>query len=280
MQITAGIAMRIVKTVTIILFVLAVILFAGFGLYDRLLSDNKAPVITCAEDTVSVSVNDPESALLSGVTARDNRDGDLTRAVMVGGVSKLIDDDTAKVTYYVFDRADNMGSATRFVRYEDYRRPEITVETPLVYAVGESISVAERLKATDVIDGDITDQIRVSATDITANVEGTYHITMFVTNSMGDTAELKLPLCIRGTGLTNGQIVLSRYLVTVERGAQFDAEDYYEGTRLPSGRAANVSDIVISGEVDTNTPGVYQVLYEGKTGSGTVLTATLAVVVE
>ncbi|MBR6950406.1 MAG: bacterial Ig-like domain-containing protein [Oscillospiraceae bacterium] len=272
--------MRIVKTVTIILFVLAVALSAGFGLYDRLLSDTKAPVITCGEDTVSVSVNDPESALLAGVTARDDRDGDLTGSVTVGGVSKLIDDDTARVTYYVFDRADNMGSATRFVRYTDYRRPEITVESPLLYAVGENISVAERLKATDVIDGDITGQLRVSATDITANVEGTYQITVYVTNSMGDTAELKLPLCIRGTGLNEGQIVLSRYLVTVGRGEAFDPEEYFEDARLPSGRRVSISDLKISGEVDTETPGVYQVLYTGVTGSGTSLAATLAVIVE
>ena len=272
--------MRIVKIITIILFVLAVALFACLGLYDRLLSDTKAPVITCADDTVSVSVNDPESALLTGVTARDNRDGDLTSKIIVGGVSKLIDDDTAKVTYYVFDRADNMGSATRFVRYTDYSRPEITVEMPLVYAAGENISVVERLKATDVIDGDITDHIRVSATDITANTEGTYHITVFVTNSMGDTTELKLPLCIHGMGLTSGQLILSQYLIRLERGAQFDPEEYYQGAQLASGRSVTVSDLEISGEVDTDVPGIYQVLYEAKTASGKVLPATLAVIVE
>ena len=272
--------MRIVKTITIILFILAVALFAGFGLYDRLLSDTKAPVITCAEETVSVSVNDPESALLAGVTAKDDRDGDLTGKIMLGGVSKLINDDTAKVTYYVFDSADNMASATRFVRYTDYQRPEITVRTPLVYAPGENISVAERLRAMDVIDGDISDRIRVSATDINANVEGTYHITVYVTNSMGDTTELKLPLCIFGKGLADGQIVLMQYLVTLERGAQFDPAEYYLGAKMPSGRSVKVTDVVVSGEVDTDTPGVYQLLYKGTTQNGTVLAATLAVIVE
>ena len=88
--------MKILEKVTIVLFVLVLAAFCGFQAYDRILTDHTPPVITCDSDTIDISVSDPESALFQGITAKDNRDGDLTGSVMIKGMTGLITNDTAK----------------------------------------------------------------------------------------------------------------------------------------------------------------------------------------
>ena len=57
------------------------------------------------------------------VSAYDNQDGDLTSGIVIGGISKLISDNTAKITYMVFDSDNNMARMTRLVKYTDYKKP-------------------------------------------------------------------------------------------------------------------------------------------------------------
>ena len=251
--------------VNILLAVTAAAFFAG-KLYTRIAVDSCPPVISCAQDTVAVSVRDGGRQLLSGVTASDDRDGDLTARVQVTGVSKLVGPDTARVSYAVFDDAGNMGTLTRYVRYTDYRRPVFRLEKPLIYGSGETLSLARRLFAEDSVDGDLTGKIRVSAMNISNSAEGTYTLTAQVTNSLGDTARVSLPVIIRASSRTTVQ--LDGYLVYVERGGEFDPDSHIVGT---------VSGVVIDGEVDTQTPGTYYVSYSRADGSGAVL---LTVVVE
>ena len=126
--------MRILRMLTAALLAVTAVLYIGNGLYTRLSGREVGPVIECPEEVLEVSIHDGEQALLTGVTARDKQDGDLTDRVMVGGVSKLIGGDRAKVTCMVFDSDDNMASLVRQVRYTDYRRPRISLRAPLVFA--------------------------------------------------------------------------------------------------------------------------------------------------
>ena len=272
--------MRKVRIVTIILFVVVAVLYIGSLYWEKNMVDRRAPVISCPQEVLEVSVHDPDEALLADVTALDDRDGDLSAKVIVGGISKLITEDTARVTYYVFDRSDNMASSTRMIRYTDYSRPVISLTRPLIFAAGESVSLTDRLTAQDVIDGDISDRIHVSTTDIVENTEGTYQISVFVTNSLGDSTELKLPLTITADGLQSGEVLLSDYLVYVEQGASFDPSVYPIGAVLANGRSTSLSGLDWSGDVDTETPGLYVVTYTCKGYNGRTLTAALIVVVE
>ena len=126
--------MRILRMLTAALLAVTAVLYIGNGLYTRLSGREVGPVIECPEEVLEVSIHDGEQVLLNGVTARDEQDGDLTDRVMVGGVSKLIGGDRAKVTCMVFDSDDNMASLVRQVRYTDYRRPRISLKAPLVFA--------------------------------------------------------------------------------------------------------------------------------------------------
>ena len=93
--------MNMLRLGVLTLLVLTVILFASVKIKDAM-TDDTPPVIYAATDLLEISVTDGEDKLLHGMTATDRQDGDLTDKLMVAGVSQLITEDTAKITYVVF----------------------------------------------------------------------------------------------------------------------------------------------------------------------------------
>ena len=75
--------MRKLKIFSVLLLLISSVAFAGYKIYENGLADNEAPVITCSEDNIQVSVADTEEKLLEGVTAEDQRDGDITDKIVV-----------------------------------------------------------------------------------------------------------------------------------------------------------------------------------------------------
>lgn len=269
-----GTEMRTLKTILIICLVLVTAAFAAGQVYSRVVTDTVPPVITLDSDSITVSVEDGRDALLRGVTASDAKDGDLTGQIIVSGVSKLISNNTAKVSYMVFDKAGNMASATRYVVYSDYHRPRFMLITPLVYSLGETVSITGRLQAQDAVDGDITSSIRVHSSDIISSTEGVYNLTLQVINSLGDTAQVTLPVTIRAEADGDSAVKLRRYLVYVGLGDNFEPRNYIESVS-----AGSVSDVRIDSNVDTQSAGCYLVTYTVTFG-GRSSSALMTVVVE
>ncbi len=268
-----GTEKRTLKTILICL-VLVTAAFAAGQVYSRVVTDTVPPVITLDSDSITVSVEDGRDALLRGVTASDAKDGDLTGQIIVSGVSKLISNNTAKVSYMVFDKAGNMASATRYVVYSDYHRPRFMLITPLVYSLGETVSITGRLQAQDAVDGDITSSIRVLSSDIISSTEGVYNLTLQVINSLGDTAQVTLPVTIRAEADGDSAVKLRRYLVYVGLGDNFEPRNYIESVS-----AGSVSDVRIDSNVDTQSAGCYLVTYTVTSG-GRSSSALMTVVVE
>lgn len=269
-----GTEMKTLKTILIICLVLVTAAFAAGQVYSRVVTDTVPPVITLDSDSITVSVEDGRDALLRGVTASDAKDGDLTGQIIVSGVSKLISNNTAKVSYMVFDKAGNMASATRYVVYSDYHRTRFMLITPLVYSLGETVSITGRLQAQDAVDGDITSSIRVLSSDIISSTEGVYNLTLQVINSLGDTAQVTLPVTIRAEADGDSAVKLRRYLVYVGLGDNFEPRNYIESVS-----AGSVSDVRIDSNVDTQSAGCYLVTYTVTSG-GRSSSALMTVVVE
>lgn len=269
-----GTEKRTLKTILIICLVLVTAAFAAGQVYSRVVADTVPPVITLDSDSITVSVEDGRDALLRGVTASDAKDGDLTGQIIVSGVSKLIGNNTAKVSYMVFDKAGNMASATRYVVYSDYHRPRFMLTTPLMYSLGETVSITGRLQAQDAVDGDITSSIRVLSSDIISSTEGVYNLTLQVINSLGDTAQVTLPVTIRAEADGDSAVKLRRYLVYVGLGDNFEPRNYIEYVS-----AGSVSDVRIDSNVDTQSAGCYLVTYTVTSG-GRSSSALMTVVVE
>lgn len=269
--------MKTIKQAIIVL--LAVLVVANVACYFYLgTSERKVPPkIICPSEILEISASDSEAVLLTGLTATDEQDGDLTNRITIGGISKLITNDTAKVTYMVFDSDNNMASCVRYVRYVDYHRPVFEVIEPLVYASTEEVSLLSRLKATDVVDGDISKNIRVSTLEPTANSE-IYHVSIQVSNSVGDTSTVKLPVLMLESNPLRPEIELSDSLIYIDEGEKFTPSAYLMGLRVP-GMSPSIAEVTVDNDVDTGKPGTYYVSYT-YSANGSTGTAILTVVVQ
>lgn len=247
---------------------------------SKALADDTPPVITADSSIIEISVKDGEEALLSGIHASDKQDGDLTSSVMISGISKLVSNNTAKVSYIVFDSDQNIGVFTRSVRYTDYRRPRFSLSEPLVFAKGEDITLNGKLFADDVIDGDISSSIKIAARDLTANEEGLYSITVQVTNSLGDTSLLKLPIMIVNTLTAVPAVELEQYLIYVSVGSDFNPSDCLKAVYDSSGAPGDISAVAVDNKADLSSAGTYTVTYSYTDASGKRGFAVLTVVVE
>lgn len=87
---------------------------AGFLTYKN--QDRTAPVITVSDKKMSYTAGDSYDVLLEGVTAKDDRDGDLTDEVFVDKVVPA-SKKKAVVYYGVMDKSNNVGTARRTVSY-------------------------------------------------------------------------------------------------------------------------------------------------------------------
>lgn len=269
--------MRLVKLTLILLLAVVGALF-GFTEISRTVSGREeAPRITCDQEMMEISVRDEEQVLLKGISAFDAQDGDLTDQVMVAGVSQLITEDMARVTYLVFDSDDNMAQYQRMIRYRDYRKPVISVESPLLFSTENTAGILDRISAQDVIDGDITDRIRLSSLWVTERTD-VYSLTVLATNSMGDTARVELPVVIQPELIGRPVINLRKQLVYLDQGSSFDpmkyvASVYVRNTMIPE------RELVVESQVNMAEPGNYWVTYS-YSADGIQGIAVLTVVVQ
>ena len=209
--------------------------------------------------------------------ASDDRDGDLTDQILIKGVSPSLTDSSAQVTYIVFDSANNMATVSLTVRYTDYEAPRFALSQPLVYPAGQTVTLLDRLTASDVLDGDISSGIRITSQHVINSQPGVYSVTAQVDSRLGNSVVLPLKVVITAGGPQ--LITLSDYLVYQPRGSAFDAAGYIQSVTAHDGPALSAGQVSIESPVDTSVPGTYHVGYS-VTAQGQSYTVYLAVVVE
>ena len=269
------------------------ILTAVYAMLFVMTDDTKSPQIQIDQEILEVSVGADEAALLQGVSAKDNADGDVTDSLIVEKISSLAKDHTATVTYAAFDRSGNVAKASRTLKYMDYQSPKFSQNQSLTFSANSMQNILSFMGATDAIDGDISSRVKgtLLSNANSLNEPGLYQVEFRVTNSMNETVYLTLPVEVYPAGTYNANVELSDYLVYVKTGTAFDPESYLEkvvvGTREyslknqdptrqekirvyfnryvdpdsvsePNVRVVNVDML---SDVDTKTPGVYSVAY-------------------
>ena len=260
--------MRNRKWTYVLLIILCLVIFGAYRAVKQISADTEAPKITVDTQQLQVSVQDDKSALLQGVTARDNRDGDVTASLLVENTRLLDKDGTVTVTYAAFDRAGNVAKAERQVLYTDYESPKFSLSEPLVFAQNSNFDLLSIISAQDAIDGDIQHRIRATSLDENSVAAlGSHKVQFRVTNSLGDTVEQVFPVEVYAPGTYEARLTLSQYLVYVPVDSAFRAEYYLEDftlnqetTSLRGVLPENFS-LRTSGRVNTKTPGVYPVSY-------------------
>lgn len=295
------------KKARVILGILCLITLIGWGMYLYMgykNQDVEPPVLQAKTDTLTVSITSDESEFLKDVTAKDNRDGDISDRVLIEKIEKKEGGKVNEflVTYIAFDQASNVGYLTREVSYKDYRLPHFSLDVPLRFPENRQFSLLDYFKANDCLEGDISSNITLednSGILKDAPRAGFYEVTVSVANSYGDTAVLPVLVEIYENNyeeqMNRPHIILTKYITYVKRGDMFEAESFldyvegqgrfyvdYAGRELEEGaQTIGTEAIQIESDVNTEVPGVYSVLYAYTSGkTGVTGNARLIVVVE
>ena len=279
--------LRKTRIFVVIFFIISVLLFGGYTLIRAVTVDRTLPIIEMDSDEVTISVKGGDAAILEGIKASDEKDGDITGNLFVESKSTFIEKGIFKATIAVADSDNHVTKVERKVTYSDYRSPQFTLTEPLKFLTTrenrDDLNIAESLRANDVVDGDISNKIKISSEySINGYTPGDSHMEFIVTNSMGDTSKLPVTVNIYSALEESGlpEIILSNYLINTPVGAGADIEalieqiEYHNDTfrRGEDGNLYNGefdaegnpimfdrSAIQIDTDADWNTPGVYEV---------------------
>lgn len=277
--------MKNLQVILITCFLIIAVAFSTFFCYDKLMADHEPPVITCDGVPLEVSVHATDRELCAGLTATDDVDGDITERIIVRKISQLYSSNRASIQYAVFDSSSNFCTYSRSISYTDYQKPRFSLSQPLIYNSNSTISLSDRLTATDTFDGDITGRIRLASINVDVSLPGKYPLTVQVTNTSGDTAVATLPVLIENTTSRHPVIRLSQYLIYADTVQSLD-ESYFRSLIVSArdsadGKAVNASKIDISFDtIDLQKRGSYDVIYSYTNQQGLNYTVVLTVIVE
>lgn len=289
--------MKKVRAIVIMFFLASCAIFSMYIFKMHMVEDNTPPEISCDSDEISVSVNAEDAEILQGVTAVDNRDGDITDSVTISSMSHFISKGRRTVTYIVFDKANQAGSIQRTLTYTDYTSPKIHLIKPLRYTPSEAdkANLLEYMTAEDCLDGDITNQIRTTLSDSYYSLEpGEYELMIQVSNSAGDVCAVPVNVEIVDSSdreeNNKSYPMLSEYIVYTGVNQELDLDSYLSGIIQGTNEYTfekdekyleiTKEDITVTSHVDYSKEGVYTVeyTYEGKEAPAAV--TKLYVVVE
>lgn len=268
-------------------------------------TSNSLPKITGVEGDVVEKGSDYD--LLKGIKAFDKEDGDLTKKIKVTGdvdTSKLgkykiqykvTDSDGAYRTkwhyVYVVDEGSLNGKkkeSTKKGKAElannkkistknlDENMPLITVPTKELVYQGDHFDPMKGVKGLDKKDGDITDDVTVKG-KIDTSKTGLQYIHYNVKDSDGYYYQYKRGVYVNDASLAPKPTLSGVSDITIKKGESFDS---LKGITAKDKSGKDLtSDIVTSGEVNTNKPGEYKIGYavSDKDGHITALGRTVTV---
>lgn len=243
-------------------------------------ADNEAPVIKAPSDSFEASVSATDADLMNGMTATDNKDGDVTSSMVVVSKSKFISDNTLKITYAAFDSHNNVGTLTRKVTYTDYHSPRISITSPMRFLSGDTDNnYLANVTANDCLDGDISGQVTLEYTDGSTydSTESKVPIRISVTNSEGDTGRVAIQVRLCNNEEYNKPCAaLSDYVVYTDLNQKPDYTSLEQGiwqngnvTSFDDTNAYSASNVVFDdSEVDYTKSGCYQCFVTLKDADG------------
>ncbi len=254
-----------------------------YSVHKAMVTGGASPEIHFDKDEIEVQTGTGDEALLEGVTATDAEDGDVTDSIMVEGVSHFVEKNVVNVTYVAYDSQNHVARAMRRVHYTDYVSPRFSMSGPMVFLSKNVGDLMNYVRAQDVIDGNISIKAHASFDDTTTALAtvGTHEVEISVTNSLGDTSRLLVPVRVVEDVPHSENIPLKAYLVYVDKGSEFHPETYLSNANQAEGSSTmGESSIQIDSKVNTGVPGVYTVDYSLVKNEVTTAFTRLIVVVE
>ena len=155
--------------------------------------DQTAPVLSNLPNEFTLTEYDAEPEFLSGVTATDNVDGDLTGDIIVDALNVSYGaPGSYSVTYRVYDLSGNCAEETVPLEIRDTTPPAIALssESVSVNTGSEALDFSGYLSsASDVTDGDLTSSVTIDDSAVNYKVPGSYNVTYTVTDSSGNSSQ-------------------------------------------------------------------------------------------
>lgn len=222
-----------------------------------IVEDTEPPVITLrGEEAMTIECGDEFAD--PGATAFDDCDGDVTNCSGSGTVVDTSCTGSHTITYNASDSAGNEATeVTRTVTVVDTTPPVINLngDNPAT-AECKGSYVDAGATATDKCEGDLTGNISTSSTVNTAEI-GTYYVTYTVSDSSGNTAEVKRTVEVKDT-LPPTLTLIGDAEVTIEC-----MHEYIDGSAnaydICNGALSN--RVQTSGSIDVGTVGTYILTY-------------------
>jgi len=238
--------------------------------------DTTPPVLTLLGGS-TIQVKEGESFVEPGYRAIDDVDGDITSKVTVTGAINTNVPGTYTLTYRVSDAAGNTSTATRTLQVIQVDRtpPVITLLGSQTMQIKQGESYVEPgYTAFDAVDGNVTSKVTVTGT-VNTNAPGTYTLTYRATDAAGNTGTATRSVEVIYVDRTPPVITLngSRTIQIMQ------GEDYIEmWCTAIDNIDGDISDrVIITEQIDVNTPGSYTVTYRVSDAAGNEATATRTV---
>lgn len=217
----------------------------------EMMSDDKPPVIEFQKDEVTYSEGDSYDVFLEGVTAQDDRDGDVTDSLVVESVYLTESGKHVTVIYVARDKENNVAKVSKWLNCK---------ENP------ESAS-AEKDDADDEEENSTDDKMdELKAALLTSQTE-----------AQEPTQEPE-----DGIADGNPRITLNTDQITISAGEEIQRLSYVESVTDDKDEAVSLwQNILIDGdEFDKDTPGVYEQIYyvvdsDGNKSNEAILTITV-----
>lgn len=252
--------MKVFKIIVLIAFALITIAASAVFVSEKMGIDKTLPAITVEEEMIEVSLKAKDEELLKGITAYDEKDGDLTDKIIIESISRFTEKGVCKIIYAVCDSNNNVAKATRMIKYKDYESPHFKVIGNLCFSLYEHIDISGIIRAHDSLEGDITGKLVVTSDNYSTSIPGVYSLDASVTNDKGDTSTIRLPLVVEDVPLSAPKIELTEYLVYTQKSKAVDFKSYIVDA-LDFQEASLKNNITIESKVDFNKPGTYNVHY-------------------
>lgn len=259
--------MRYLRFFVLLLFLGSGLLFAYSGYIYQSGLNTDIPALHSDTELLELSCDEPEEAIFRGLTATDATDGDITDKIMVASTSHFLEPGLVNVKYVVFDSHHNSATLTRKVRYTDYKSPVFSLSKAPIYLRGENFDLLDHITVTDVLEGDISNKLRLVSGNVSNYAVGTYPILLEAYNSYGDTVQLQVLVTYLDKSQSNVTILLSDYVDYVEQGAQYDPAAQVLAVTDAQGNALNKAHVTLEGNLDTSVPGYYPMVYSYTHGS-------------
>ncbi len=252
--------MRILRGSVLVLFIIVFIAFSLIFVREKINTDTTIPVINVEGEIIDVSLQATDEELLKGISAYDEKDGDLTSEIIIESVSRFIEPGVSRVTYAVCDNDNNIATATRKIRYKGYKSPRFSLSEALCYTVYETPNLKKAVSVKDSLVGDITSDMILTSEDYTKSVAGVFTINARVTTAKGDTATLDIPLIVEDISESAPEIKLKEYLIYADKGEKINFEDYLVEA-IDSEDRDITEDVTIETKINMKKEGTYLVHY-------------------